>query len=200
MSNSFSQEIQTSYQKTITTSQNVQRTTDVDFQDAVQRYELRRSSKPKKQIINQKTGIVGNQYMQISTDDNINNYNFQSSKHQQRIVQKYSNINSANEVNKYNVQEVKDEYERGKSLGQLSKTEKYNFAGPLTEYEEEFTQQKENVLNYNGIQTQQITYQIDYEQIKEDCQYKSQQYKSPQREDDEQIQLLDTDYVSCKIF
>ncbi|CAK80538.1 unnamed protein product (macronuclear) [Paramecium tetraurelia] len=118
MSNSFSQEIQTSYQKTITKSQNVQRTTDVDFQDAVQRYELRRSSKPKKQMINQKNGVVENQYMQIATDDNENNYNFHSSSHSQRIVQKYTNISSAKEVNKYNVQEVKDDYERGKCMFQ----------------------------------------------------------------------------------
>ncbi|CAD8078441.1 unnamed protein product [Paramecium sonneborni] len=222
MNNSFSAEGQTYQIRTVTTSQNVQRTGNVEFQDAVQRYEQRRSSRPRQTQNNQQTTVINSKYVQMENEGRNSNYDLENSRQSQRVVEKYqiNNQNSQYEVNRSSVKEVMDKYRRGRgtTTSQLQTTEVKYSAIPQPQYEQfqqketifegrnsryveeqDYSQDKQVTLNYNTIQTKQQVYEVDYEQIKEDCQI-SDIYKRPEREDDEQIDLLDSDYVSCKIF
>ncbi|CAD8163660.1 unnamed protein product [Paramecium octaurelia] len=221
MNNSFSAEGQTYQVRTVTTSQNVQRTSNGEFQDAVQRYELRRSSRPRQTSNNQQNTVITSKYIQMENEGRNSNYDLEASRQSQRVVEKYqgNSQNSQYEVNRQSVKEVMDKYRRGRgTTSQLQTTEVKYSAVPQPQYEQlqqketvfegrnsryveeqDYSQEKQVIINYNTIQTKQQVYEVDYEQIKEDCQV-SDIYRRPEREEDEQVDLLDSDYVSCNIF
>ncbi|CAD8156303.1 unnamed protein product [Paramecium pentaurelia] len=222
MNNSFSAEAQSYQVRSVTTRQNIQRTSNGEFQDAVQRYELRRSSKPRQTQNNQQTTVITSKYVQMDNEGRNNNYDLEASRQSQRVLEKYqmNSQNSHYEVNRQSVKEVMDKYRRGRgtTTSQLQTTEVKYSAIPQPQYEQlqqketvfegrnsryveeqDYSQEKQMTLNYNTIQTKQQVYEVDYEQIKEDCQI-NDLYRRPEREDDVQIDLLESDYVSCNIF
>ncbi|CAD8077786.1 unnamed protein product [Paramecium sonneborni] len=222
MNNSFSAEGQTYQIRSVTSGQNIQRTSNLEFHDAVQRYEQRRSSRPRQTQNNQQTTVITSKYVQMENEGRNSNYDLEASRQSQRVVDKYqmNNQNSQYEVNRQSVKEVMDKYRRGRetTTSQFQTTEVKYSAVPQPQYEQlqqketvyegrnsryveeqDYSQDKQVTLNYNTIQTKQQVYEVDYEQIKEDCQI-SDIYRRPEREDDEQIDLLESDYVSCNIF